>query len=116
MLIKEDDRKIIEQSILLPMLLTVLERDRQLFEQLPVKLKQPYLAVIEKTMKTIQKDLHQAKKHMKQNNLKAFETDRDESFTHYLFVSNRYEAKHSYFNPQLRNLVEALMEKYLNNM
>lgn len=114
-MLKEDDHKIIEQSILLPMLLTILERDRQIFEKISVKLKPPYLALIEKTMKAVQKDLYQAKKHMKQNHLKAYEISRDDSFTYYMFISNHYEQKRSYFNSQLKNLVEALLEQYLHN-
>lgn len=113
-IIPEDDRKIIEQSILLPMLLTVLERDRQIFEQLPVKLKTPYLNLIEKTMKAVQKDLKDVKLKMKKGNMKAYEISRDSGFTGYMFVCHGYEERHDYFNPNIRNKIQLLLEHYLN--
>jgi hypothetical protein len=114
--IPDDDRKIMEQSILLPMLLTVLERDRQLFEQLPFKLKPPYLALIEKTMIAVQKELREVKLKMKKGNMKVFEKTRDEAFTMYTFFYNGYEEPHNYYNLNIRNKVEKLLEHYLLNM
>ncbi|MDF1510838.1 peptidoglycan recognition protein [Bacillus phage vB_Bacillus_1020A] len=113
-MLKEDDHKIIEQSILLPMLLTILERDRMIFEQLPVKLKPPYLNLIEKTMKVVQKDLKDVKLKMKKGNMKAYEISRDSGFTGYMFVCRGFEEQHNYFNLNIRNKIEILLEHYLN--
>ncbi|WP_019156820.1 hypothetical protein [Robertmurraya massiliosenegalensis] len=112
--IPESDRDIIEKAIYLPMLLIVLERDRQIFEQVPVKLKPPYLSLIEKTMNAIQKDLFRVKKQMRQNNLKVFETRRDDAFTEYKFISKGYEETHTYYNLNMRNRVQKLLDQYLS--
>ncbi len=104
-----------EQSILLPMLLTILERDRQIFEQLPFKLKPPYFALIEKTMMAVQKELREVKLKMKKGNMKVFEKTRDEAFTMYTFFYNGYEEPHNYYNLNIRNKVEKLLEQYLLN-
>ncbi|AND43100.1 MAG: hypothetical protein ACQEXE_19735 [Bacillota bacterium] len=47
--IPEKDRDILEQAMYLPMLLTILERDRILFDKGSFKLKQPYLELIDET-------------------------------------------------------------------
>ncbi|MEI2354795.1 hypothetical protein [Mesobacillus zeae] len=111
--IPEYDRDMIEQAIYLPMVLTVLNRDRTVIESSPFKLKKPYLVLIEETMLAIQKDLAGVKRYMKQNSLKVQQLKRDEAFTMYLFLYRGYEEQHNYFNPRLRNRTEELMEYYL---
>ncbi|PAE22002.1 hypothetical protein CHH80_03380 [Bacillus sp. 7504-2] len=96
------------------MLLTILERDRKMFEQLPFKLKTPYLNLIEKTMKVVQKDLKDVKLKMKKGNMKAYEISRDSGFTGYMFVCRGYEERQNYFNPNIRNKIQLLLEHYLN--
>lgn len=112
--IPEDDRDVIEQAIYLPMVLTVLERDRLIFEQLPFKLKQPYLNLIENTIKAVQADYKIVKEKMRKEQMKVQEIDRDRDFTNYAFLYKGFEEHHNYFNPALRNRVEALMVYYLS--
>ncbi|WP_419880436.1 hypothetical protein ACN6MY_12130 [Peribacillus sp. B-H-3] len=59
--IPEHDQDIFEQVLYLPMLLSILKRDRMTFNQSPFKLKKPYLVMIEGTMKKVQKDLKEAR-------------------------------------------------------
>lgn len=114
--IPEEDRDVIEQAIYLPMVLTVLNRDLVVVNQSPFKLKDPYVNLIEKAMKTIQAELSQVKQYMRKNNLKVFESKRDEAFTMYTFLYKGYEEHHNYFNPRIRNKVQELMEFYLNRI
>lgn len=107
------DRDIIEQSIYLPMVLTVLNRDLLIVQNSPFKLKKPYLELIDKTIRTIQKDLAQVKKYMQKNNIKVERLKSDDAFTMYLFLYKGYEEMHNYFNPRLRNRVEELMSQYM---
>lgn len=108
-----DDRDIIEQAIYLPMLLTILNRDLLIVQKSPFKLKNPYIELIEGTMKSIQKDLAQAKRYMHKNNIKIERLKSDDAFTMYLFLYKGYEEIHNYFNPRLRNKVEELMRSYM---
>lgn len=112
--IPEEDRDIIEKAIYLPMVLTILNRDLVVINQSAFKLKQPYLNLIEKAMKTIQTELLHVKQYMKKNNVKVFELKRDEAFTMYTFLYKGYEEHHNYFNPRIRNKVQELMEFYFN--
>lgn len=112
--IPENDRTIMEQSIYLPMVLTILNRDLSVVQSSPFKLKQPYLQLIEETMKTIQKELKQIKQYMNQQKLKVQQISHDEAFTEFMFLYKGYEECHNYFNPRIRNKVQELLSFYLS--
>ncbi|MEI2663571.1 hypothetical protein [Rossellomorea sp. LJF3] len=111
--IPETDRNILEQAIYLPMVLTILNRDLQVVDSSPFKLKRPYLEMIEETMKIIQGELATVKKYMRTNKMKVERIQSDDAFTMYMFLYKGYEEHHNYFNPRLRNRVEDLMRHYL---
>ncbi|WP_026582417.1 hypothetical protein [Bacillus sp. J33] len=111
--IPEEDRNVMEQAIYLPMVLTILNRDLIVIDKSPFKLKQPYLDLIEETMKVIQSELAEVKRYMKKNQLKVQEIKRDEAFTMFMFLYKGYEEHHNYFNPRIRNRVQELMAHYL---
>jgi hypothetical protein len=111
--IPEEDRNIMEQAIYLPMVLTVLNRDSIVINKSPFKLKQPYLDLVEETMKVIQSELSEVKRYMNKNQLKVQEIKRDEAFTMFMFLYKGYEEHHNYFNPRIRNKVQELMTYYL---
>lgn len=110
--IPEEDRNIMEKAIYLPMVLIVLNRDLDVVEKSPFKLKKPYLELIEETMKIIQKEIAEVKQYMKKNKLQVIETKRDDAFTMYTFLYKGYEENHNYFNPRIRNKVQELMAAY----
>ncbi|KSU62159.1 hypothetical protein AS034_08480 [[Bacillus] enclensis] len=111
--IPENDRNILEQAIYLPMVLTILNRDLQIVDKSPFKLKRPYLELIEETMKVIQGELAYVKKYMRVNKMKVERLQSDDAFTMYMFLYKGYEEHHNYFNPRLRNRVEELLRHYL---
>ncbi|PLS18797.1 hypothetical protein CVD28_04895 [Bacillus sp. M6-12] len=111
--IPEKDRNIIEQAIYLPMVITILNRDRQIFEKSPFKLRQPYLDLVEEALTVVQKDLAEARRFLRHENIKVSEINRDEAFTMFSFIYRGYEEHHNYFNPRLRNKVEELLGYYL---
>jgi len=95
------------------MVLTILNRDLQIVDSSPFKLKRPYLEMIEETMKVIQGELAHVKKYMRTNKMKVERIQSDDAFTMYMFLYKGYEEHHNYFNPRLRNRVEDLMRHYL---
>lgn len=111
--IPEEDRNILEQAIYLPMVLTILNRDLTVINKSSFKLPQPYLNLVEETMKVIQKELAAVKLYMSKNKLKVQQLKRDEAFTMFLFLYKGYEEQHNYFNPRIRNKVQELMDYYL---
>lgn len=111
--IPEHDRDIIEQAMYLPMVLTVLEKDRLIIDKSPFKLKEPYLNLVEETIKAVQRDLKVTKDKMRKENMKVQQIGHDETFTMYSFFYKGFEEQHNYFNPRIRNKVHELMEFYL---
>lgn len=111
--IPENDRDIMEQAIYLPMVLIILNRDLAIIDKSPFKLKQPYLDLIEETMKVIQKELKDVKQYMRQQKLKVEQISHDDAFTGFLFLYKGYEEHHNYFNPRIRNKVQELLSFYL---
>jgi hypothetical protein len=112
--IPEKDRDILEQAMYLPMLLTILERDRIIFDKAGFKLKEPYLHLIEETIKAVQRDLKETRHVMRKGQMKVEQIARDEAFTMFLFIYKGFEEQHNYFNPRIRNKVQELMDYYLS--
>ncbi|WP_078548295.1 hypothetical protein [Litchfieldia alkalitelluris] len=113
--ISEENRNLFEQSIFLPMVLTILNRDLEIFNTAGFKLKKPYIHLIDETMNRVQKDLFLIKQKMKENKMKSVQLERDEAFTLFLFILDGWEEKHNYFNPRIRSEVSRLLEIYLTN-
>lgn len=111
--IPEYDRNIIEQAIYLPMVITILNRDRVIIESSPFKLPKPYLELVEEALKAVQKELADVRKYLRKENIKVSELKRDEVFTMYCFIYRGYEEHHNYFNPRLKNKVEELLGYFL---
>ncbi|MGE6260848.1 hypothetical protein ACQKCU_23730 [Heyndrickxia sporothermodurans] len=111
--ISDKDKEIIEKSIYLPMLLTVLDKDLKVFNSSTVKLKTPYVEWIEETMIVIQKELAEVKRYMKQQQIKVEKGKTEENFTQYFIVYKGYDEYQKYFNPWLRNRTEELIRYYL---
>jgi hypothetical protein len=111
--IPENDRNVMEQAIYLPMVLTILNRDLIIINKSPFKLKQPYLDLVEETMKDIQRELKGVKQYMRQQNLSVKQISHDEAFTGFLFLYKGYEEHHNYFNPRIRNKCQELLSFYL---
>ena len=111
--LSKEQINLFEQAIYLPLLLIVLERDTSIIKDSGIKLKEPYLTLIDQVMRKIQLQLKQIKADMKQQQMKLHKLKQDESFTMYAFLFNGYEEHHNYFNPRIRNKVNELLMHYI---
>ena len=112
-LIPSESLPYFEKMIYLPMVLTILERDREIVEKGPFKLKRPYVAIIEQAVKVVHKDLKETKLYLRQHNMKVIRGNHDDTFTEYVFFHGGYEEHRRYLNVRLRNRVEELLSVYL---
>lgn len=103
----------LESAIYLPMLLIVLEKDYELIEKGPFKLKRPYVHLIEEAKKLAENDLKNTKNYLKKHYLKVIQGKRDELFTEYYFHYKNILEVRRYSNIRLRNRVEDLLNHYL---
>lgn len=111
--LSKEQINLFEQAIYLPLLLIVLERDTSIIKESGIKLKEPYLTLIDQVMRKIQLQLKQIKTDMKKQQMKLHKLKQDESFTMYAFLFNGYEEHHNYFNPRIRNKVNELLMHYI---
>jgi len=111
--LSKEQINLFEQAIYLPLLLIVLERDTSIIKDSGIKLKEPYLTLIDQVMRKIQLQLKQIKTDMKKQQMKLHKLKQDESFTMYAFLFNGYEEHHNYFNPRIRNKVNELLMHYI---
>ncbi|RNF39388.1 hypothetical protein [Planococcus salinus] len=102
-----------ENMIYLPMVLTILERDRALFETGAFKLNRPYIELVDGAIKQVQKELKETKIHMRKHHMKMLRGTGDDTFTEYVFYHGGYEDHRRYLNLRLRNRVEELLRVYL---
>lgn len=101
-----------ENMIYLPMVLTVLARDRELVEKGPFKLKRPYVNMMEKATKAVQAELRDTTLYLRRHNLKVIRGKMDDTFTEYVFYHGGYEEHRRYLNVRLRNRTEELLTVY----
>ncbi|MEI4770430.1 hypothetical protein WAX74_12360 [Psychrobacillus sp. FJAT-51614] len=111
-LIPDESLPYLENMIYLPMVLTILEKDRTIFEKGPFKLKRPYISMVEKAVKQVQKELKETHIYMKRHSMKVLRGEGDDMFTEYVFFHGGYEEHRRYLNVRLRNRVEELISMY----
>jgi hypothetical protein len=106
-------QNMIERAIYLPMAIAILHRDITIIKQGPFKLKDPYIHLIEQSLKLAQKDLSDVKQELRKKSIRIRKVNQEEGFTKYSFLYNGYEELHNYFNPRIREQVNLLLEYYL---
>jgi len=115
MFISNDDYQLIEQSIYLPLVLTILHKDKQLIEQAPFKIKEPYLHIIENALTKVENDLYQLKIKLKQNQITITKKGTNEAFSLYEFNIKGQTQDHSFYHPVMKNKTAELLEGYLKD-
>ena len=98
--------------IYLPMIITILERDRETIEISPFKLKGPYINIVENTLKLARVKLKETTTYAQNKNLKLIKKGKDGTFTEYLFIHGGHEDTRRYLNVRLRNRTEELISVY----
>ncbi|WP_317942087.1 hypothetical protein [Sporosarcina saromensis] len=97
----------------MPMLLTILSRDRQAFEKGCCKFSDPYIKLVDKALERVQKDLKTSSDYLRQNKMKLIKGKSEETFTTYTFIYQGYEDQRRYLNARLKNRTEELMELFM---
>ena len=111
-LIPGDALPYFENMIYLPIIISILERDREVIETSTFKLKGPYINIVENTLKTVRAELKETNAYARNRNLKLIKKGKDGSFTEYAFIHNGYEDIRRYMNIRLRNRTEELINDY----
>ena len=113
MLIPSEALPHFENQIYLPMVLTVLTKDREAFEKGRFKLPGPYLDIVDRAIGRVQIEIKTTHDYMRANQLKLIKGKTEETFTTYIFVYQGYEEQRRYLNVRLKNRTKELIELYL---
>jgi len=96
----------------MPLIISVLERDKESFDKGPFKLKGPYLKLIDGAIGSVQSEQKETNIYLRRNQMKVIKGKNDGSFTDYTFFHNGREDKRRYLNIRLRNRTEELISIY----
>ncbi|MHC8516209.1 hypothetical protein [Sporosarcina sp. ITBMC105] len=102
-----------ENQIYLPMLLTILTRDRASFERGPFKLNAPYLRLVDAALDAIHLDLKESSDYLRNRKYRIERTKDEPNFTTYTYYYDGYTDDRRFLNVRLRNRSEELLELYL---
>lgn len=110
----EEERSLIEKFVMYPILLTVFNRDLQIINGSPFKLRQPYVALIEQIMNQISKDLYDVRVELRKRRIKVMDGKREGDITEYEIFIRGYREIMRFPNIHLKNKAETLMLSYLH--
>ncbi|MDW0113743.1 hypothetical protein QT711_11145 [Sporosarcina saromensis] len=113
MLIPGEAQPHFENLIYMPMLLTILSKDRQIFEKGSCKFNDPYIKLVDKALERVQADLKISSDYLRANKMKLIKGKTEETVTTYTFIYQGYEDQRRYLNARLKNRTAELMELYL---
>lgn len=113
--ITTEDYRYFESAIYLPMLVRVLERDIEIINKQPFKLRRPYLAIVEKALGLIRKDLKQTEVYLLRRNMRLVIGKPDaDKITQCTFISGGIEDRRKYSSEEFRSRTEELITEYFS--
>lgn len=112
--ITTEDYRYFENALYLPMLISVLKRDIELINNLPFKLRRPYVEIIDKALNMIRQDLKKSDIYLTRHNMRLVNGKPGANRqTEYTFISSGFEERRIYSSEELRNKSEELLCRYL---
>lgn len=102
-----------ENQLYLPMLIKVLEKDIDQINKQPLKLKRPYLKIVEAAIEMINKDLKTSEMYLLRNSMKVFKRESSNDSTTYVFQSRGLEDHQKFLNVEIKEKCEELLGAYL---
>ncbi len=112
-LISRAEIAVFEKRVQLPMVLLILERDREWIQKSPFKLKAPYVELLDRAIERAKGDLAETIELMRANGMKVRRGSKDDNFSEYVFCHGGYEDHRRYLNIRLKNAVEDQLRLYL---
>ncbi|MBP1932045.1 hypothetical protein [Ammoniphilus resinae] len=103
----------IKQYALLPLLLSVFEKDRKLIYSSGIKTMEPYVSLMEQTIKRVEEDLNETKRYFYKNGVKVYEEERTSDGIQLKYLYRGYQHTANYPLENQKGPFILLMKKYL---
>lgn len=111
--LSDGERMMLKESVLLPILLTVLERDKKAIQESSIKIKEAYYYTIEQAMERVHTDLVVARNFLRDQGIKVYKEERIPNGVAIKYVYRGYHFSEKYLSYFLRAEIETRLKKYL---
>jgi len=110
----ENDLKIIKEYILLPFLFSVLDRDMKVLFSTELKIKKPYLDLLETCMDQVTKDFTRVKQEMKHHGIQLYEEIKRRDGVYCKYQIKGYHGEFNMLWDYVKGQIEEKLNIYLN--
>lgn len=108
-----DNQAIAVRFLFLGLVIKNLELDIEHVKKAPFKIKEPYLAGLERAHAKATEEIKHLKKIMYNKQIKIMATTRNKNFSHYIFHNGNQKEELSYYNYMIRKNVKEIMEELI---
>ncbi|MFC4103427.1 hypothetical protein [Paenibacillus xanthanilyticus] len=112
----KEELELVRDFVLLPMMLTIVEKNSTEIGLTSYSLKSLYIKASQVLMTRIHADLSEVRKKMKVRNIKVFEEERVDSAIHYRFVCRGYEDTFAMMRDVARAEISVRIARYVSEM
>ncbi|UJL47591.1 hypothetical protein KFZ58_06915 [Virgibacillus sp. NKC19-16] len=109
----DEELRVASRFLFLSMAITVIKQDIEHVQKGAFKIKEPYVELLENMASEATNERRELQKIMKNKNIKVVAGNRNESFSSFLFLCRGREEIRNYFNPVIRNKVEAIIQELM---
>ncbi|AZS14667.1 hypothetical protein [Paenibacillus lutimineralis] len=112
----KEDLELVRDYVLLPMILTIVDKNNTEIGFTSYSLKSLYIKASQVLMARIHADLSVVRKKMKVRNIKVFQEERVDSAVHYRFVCRGYEDTFAMMRDVARAEISVRISRYVSEM
>ncbi|WP_373895663.1 hypothetical protein [Virgibacillus sp. CBA3643] len=109
----DEELRVASRFLFLSMAITVINQDVEHIQAGAFKIKEPYVELLENMVSEATNERRELQKIMKHKHIKVTAGNRNESFSSFLFLCKGREEIRNYFNPVIRNKVEAIIHELM---
>ncbi|WP_027963889.1 hypothetical protein [Halalkalibacillus halophilus] len=109
----DEEGQTASRFLFLSMAIVVLEKDIQQIESGPFKIKEPYLELLRRMIHQARTERRHLRKRMDNQKMDVVFTQKNETFSTYIFIARGYEEERRYFNPAIRKKVEHILTELM---
>jgi len=112
----KEEMEAIRDFVLLPVMLTIVEKNRQQIERSPYPMRPLYAAATEALARRIHEDLVRARKTLKEAGIKIWEEQRSQYVIYYRFVCRGYQETFAIIREVARAEIHMKLKMYIDQM
>ncbi|WP_308636014.1 hypothetical protein [Paenibacillus silvisoli] len=106
----------VRDSVLLPMMMSIIEKNRQEIDRSSYSLKGLYTASADALLDFVHADLVKVKKELRELHIKVIEDDRIDDAIHYRFIYKGYEHKFALMRFVVRSEISVRLGRYIASL